>query len=135
MGGRGKGKFPRPKRQTEQVAISFRDRISPGNQTARASARTNDTKRHDFPVGLTPQPPMLSIVFDRLFLSIFSAISVIFCLLSSSFHHLSSSFYLLSSIFYFLSSIFYFLCSIVHLRSSIFYSLSSIVYRLFFYLS
>ena len=39
--------------------------------TARTHARTHDTKRNDFPVGLTPQPPIYIYIYINMDITIF----------------------------------------------------------------
>ena len=57
MGGRQKGKLPRPKGEREKVASPFEIKFSQATRPrARTHARSNETKGNDFPVGLTPQP-------------------------------------------------------------------------------
>ena len=54
---KGKGK-ERNRNGTERITFFAGSDLTYG--TARTHARTHDTKRNDFPVGLTPQPPILS---------------------------------------------------------------------------
>ena len=57
-GGKEKGKVPRSTGKKEKSGALFWDQIPLGNQTARTYALANETKRKDFPVGLTPKPPI-----------------------------------------------------------------------------
>ena len=79
FGGWGEGKRersapPKGKRESsedqkekrEKAGKVFCDPIPIGNQTARTNARTHGTTRNNFPVGLTPQPPIFIVfVTDR----------------------------------------------------------------------
>ena len=56
--GREKGKLAKPKGKRGKVGNLFWSRTPLSNQTARTPARTNETKRNNFPVGLIPQPPI-----------------------------------------------------------------------------
>ena len=58
MGGREDGKLAMAKGKKEKVGARIWDRIPLGDQTARTPARTNETKRNDFPAGLPPKPPI-----------------------------------------------------------------------------
>ena len=57
-GKRKKGKLATAKGKQEKEGTVFWVRVPLGNQTARTHARTDDTKRNDFPIGLVPQPPI-----------------------------------------------------------------------------
>ena len=58
-GGGEKGKFGVQKEKRRKVVPRIWVRIPQGNQTARTHARTDETERNDFPVGIATQPPML----------------------------------------------------------------------------
>ena len=49
-----------PEERRKKVGTHFGIRISLGNPNARAYEPTNETKRNDFPVGLTSQPPTIA---------------------------------------------------------------------------
>ncbi len=61
--GREKGKLEKAEGKREKVGKHFSVRIPLGKQTARTRGRTEETKRNDFPVGLTPEHPMVHCFF------------------------------------------------------------------------
>jgi len=68
---REKGKPPALKREKGRVHHHNFIRFPPYNQTARTHTRTNETKRNDFPVGLTPQPPIYIYIYIYIYMYIY----------------------------------------------------------------
>ena len=60
--------MPRQKGKRESTGTTFWTRFSLYNQTARTHARTNETKRNDFPVGLIPPTSRLFVFCFYMFL-------------------------------------------------------------------